>query len=124
MNGGKVASSPFTVDMNGARQDVLQGLQAGETLTLWFSGYQSINTVTVDAAATIEESNEKNNKFTQLLAVPPAGCLQPDANSIRSLSGTGSSSRRPYRQSLEPFVFPDGRLLASGSVDNSCGCGR
>jgi len=69
-NAGPVAAGPFEVEVNGQRQQVVNGLAAGESVSLWFAGYGARNTILVDAASQVQESDEDNNRFSQPLPVP------------------------------------------------------
>jgi hypothetical protein len=55
-----------------------EGLAAGETIRLWFSDGRAMdaNTVTVDASKQVEEDDESNNAFSEMLPVPtlPSTC--------------------------------------------------
>ncbi len=76
-NQGAAVAGSFVVDVNGDQQTVSQGLAAGETLSLWFPGYQSgLNTAIVDATDQVAESDETNNQLSQTVPVPtlPAPC--------------------------------------------------
>ena len=75
-NAGPVVAGPFQVEVNGQRQQVPGGLAAGESVSLWFAGYGAQNTIFVDAASQVQESDEENNHLSQPLPVPtlPAPC--------------------------------------------------
>lgn len=80
-NVGHGAAGPFLVEANGARQEVAGGLAAGETIRLWFEGYQygRENRVVVDVDSQVQESNEDNNSFSQRVPIPtlPPTCTPP-----------------------------------------------
>jgi hypothetical protein len=80
-NAGDAEAGPFVVDVNGSQQRVGTGLVAGQTASLWFSGYNQggENRVILDATSEVEESNKDNNVFSQMLPIPtlPAPCTQP-----------------------------------------------
>ncbi len=80
-NVGQGATGPFVVEANGARQEVSGGLAAGETIRLWFEGYQygGENRVTVDVDSQVQESDEGNNSFAQMVPIPtlPPTCTPP-----------------------------------------------
>ena len=71
-NIGAVDAGPFVVDVNGAQQPVPAGLAAAQTSSLWFAGYaqSAENTVMVDAAQQVQENNEDNNTFSQMVPIP------------------------------------------------------
>jgi hypothetical protein len=80
-NTGDAGAGPFVVEANGAQQTVDEGLAAGETARLWFAGYKhgGENTVIVDTAFQVQESDEDNNSFSQLVPIPtlPPTCTPP-----------------------------------------------
>jgi hypothetical protein len=80
-NLGATGATAFVVDVNGSQQMASAGLQAGETTTLWFSGYSHgvETTVTVDATLQVQESDEENNVLSQMVPVPtlPPTCTPP-----------------------------------------------
>ncbi len=80
-NQGSADADPFVVEANGIQQMVTGGLEAGQTVTIWFSGYSPSgeNVVLVDANGQIEETREDNNTFSQMLPIPtlPPTCTPP-----------------------------------------------
>jgi len=80
-NTGTADAAPFVVNVNGTEQPVSGGLAAGQTTTLWFADYVlgSQNTVSVDAASQVQESNKDNNTLSQMVPVPtlPPTCTPP-----------------------------------------------
>lgn len=80
-NTGGADAGPFVVEVNGVSQTIADGLAAGETRSLWFSGvvYGGENTVLVDATSEVLESNEENNSLSQMLPIPtlPPTCTPP-----------------------------------------------
>jgi pSer/pThr/pTyr-binding forkhead associated (FHA) protein len=79
-NDGQGDAGPFVVDVNDARQSVAAGLAAGQTASLWFAGYASgENSVIVDAASEVQESDEDNNRLSQMVPIPtlPPTCTPP-----------------------------------------------
>src|SRR5205823_5813242 len=69
-NTGSASAGSFDVDVNGAHQQV-SGLGAGQTTSLWFSGYNSgVNTAFADALLEVQESDESNNQRTESPAIP------------------------------------------------------
>jgi hypothetical protein len=80
-NAGATDAGPFVVNVNGAQQPVPAGLAAAQATSLWFAGYaqSAENTVTVDGAQQVQESNEDNNTFSQMVPIPtlPPTCTPP-----------------------------------------------
>ncbi len=80
-NQGSADAAPFVVEANGIQQMVAGGLQTGQTVTIWFSGYSPSgeNVVLVDADDQIQETREDNNTLSQRLPVPtlPPTCTPP-----------------------------------------------
>jgi hypothetical protein len=71
-NIGPAGAGPFDVEVNGVGQTVAGGLAAGESISLWFPGYESMgeNDIIVDVLSDIQEGDEGNNTFVQRLPVP------------------------------------------------------
>jgi hypothetical protein len=101
-NVGHADAGPFIVEVNGAQQPV-DGLAAGQTVSLWFPGYSQggQNTVAVDATNQVEESNEEDNAFSQQLPIPtlPATCTAPPA-----ASPAGTATRPPSHTATPPPI--------------------
>ena len=68
-NQGEADSGAFIVSINNTWQNVSAGLNAGQSLTLWFSGYQEEITVQIDPSSQVMESREGNNLVTQHFAL-------------------------------------------------------
>jgi hypothetical protein len=71
-NTGGSAAGGFAVTANGNPAQMVSGLAAGASTTLWFAGYQASgpNTATVDSANQVAESSETNNTLSTLVALP------------------------------------------------------
>jgi subtilase family serine protease len=71
-NAGAADAGPFDVEVNGVGQTVAGGLAAGESISLWFPGYESMgeNEIIVDVLGDVKEGGEGNNTFIQRLPVP------------------------------------------------------
>ena len=82
-NAGGADAGPFVVEANGVQQSVPNGLAAGQSISLWFSGYvqSGENRISVDATAQVPESNEENNQASLMLPIPtlPPTCTPPPA---------------------------------------------
>lgn len=80
-NTGSAGAGPFVVDVDGTQQAVAAGLAADQRASLWFEGYNpgGEHTVVVDAAAQVDEDDEGNNRFSQMLPIPtlPPTCTPP-----------------------------------------------
>jgi subtilase family serine protease len=71
-NIGSANAGPFVVDLNGSRQQVDDGLMAGQSVVLFFSGTTSSGNyeATVDAANQVMESREDNNSLSYIAPTP------------------------------------------------------
>lgn len=80
-NLGKADADSFVVEVNGIQQMVAGGLEAGQTVTIWFAGYipDGENVMLVDATDQIQEIRRDNNLLSQRLPVPtlPPTCTPP-----------------------------------------------
>jgi subtilase family serine protease len=70
-NSGQAAAGSFVVTVNGVTQTV-NGLAAGQTTAVFFSGLGNPVTASVDSANTVMESNENNNSQTEMVPEPTA----------------------------------------------------
>ena len=70
-NVGKADAGPFIVDSNGTLK-AIEGLARGESREIWFKGYinGNPNTAVVDVKNQVRESDETNNRSTQMLPIP------------------------------------------------------
>ena len=115
-NVGGAGAGPFVVEANGVRQAVPEGLAAGEGLRLWFTGYvyDSENSIIVDAASQVQESDEDNNSFSERLPIPtpPPTCTpsatEPDTSRL--------STPAPSPTVLLPTATPLPPQAASAAV--------
>ena len=84
-NLGNADADSFAVEVNGIQQMVAGGLEAGQTVTIWFVGYipDGENVLLVDATDQIQEIRKDNNTFSQRLTVPtlPPTCTPPASQS-------------------------------------------
>jgi hypothetical protein len=107
-NAGGADAGPFAVDANGSQQAVPEGLASGQTVSLWFTDYvhDGENTVIVDAASQVEESNEANNTLSQRLPIPtlPPTCTAPPTESApnANLTATPDPTDLPSKATLAP----------------------
>jgi CARDB len=71
-NIGSANAGTFVVDLNGSRQQVDDGLMAGQSVVLFFSGTTSSGNyeATVDAANQVMESREDNNSLSYIAPTP------------------------------------------------------
>ncbi len=70
-NIGQAASGSFVVNVNGATQTV-SGLPANAGQALFFPGAGNPVNITLDSTSLVTESNETNNTFSGMVAVPTA----------------------------------------------------
>ena len=119
-NTGEAAAGDFIVEVNGAQKLVRSGLPAGEMTSLWFSGYEAENRAYVDATNIVEESSEANNQVSEHLPLPSP--LPPCAQTptpIIDIEEPYATLTGHTAEVLSLTFSPDGRLLASGSVDDT-----
>ena len=119
-NQGNADADAFVVQVNGAQQTAAQGLPRGESISLWFQGYTQENPVAVDIQFQIEETDETNNEMivrfvpiTASIACTPTAA--PPAITLTSQSILTGHTAKVWSVDFSP----DGRLLASGSVDDT-----
>jgi hypothetical protein len=86
LNTGTAPAGPFIVQVNNQQTFVPNGLAPGQFASLWVPGFVTgANTVVIDPAGQIQESNRDNNTFSQPLPVPtlPPPCpVTPGVTSI------------------------------------------
>ena len=77
-NIGQAAAGNFVVRVNGVEQ-MVYGLEIGETQAVFFPGYSNPVTAIVDSTGAIAESNENNNTRSEILPIPtaPLPCPTP-----------------------------------------------
>jgi hypothetical protein len=101
-NLGNVDADAFVVEVNGIQQVIAGGLEAGQTVTLWFAGYvaDGENIASVDATSQVQESREDNNTFAQRLPIPtlPPTCTPP--------AGQSSAATVASKTAEPPDVLP------------------
>lgn len=119
-NQGLVEAGSFSVDVNGDHQMVDAGLAPGAEIRLGFPEFSEKVVVTVDWNSQVAEINEQNNRFEVHLQSPtlPAECL-PTPTPVISLQNPVAQLNGHTGKVLSIAFSPDGRLLASGSVDNT-----
>jgi len=69
-NMGNAPAGSFVVEVNNVWQQTVDGLAAGEEISLVFGGALGPVTAVADATNLIAESNESNNSFSTILPVP------------------------------------------------------
>jgi hypothetical protein len=85
------------VEANGAQQTVDTGLAAGQSVALWFAGYQygSPNTAIADATDLVDERDETNNQLSQMLPIPTPPLPCPTPSPQPPTIKTGPATRTP-----------------------------
>jgi WD40 repeat protein len=119
-NAGLGPAGPFKVELNGVLTTVEGGLLAGESLAIWVEGYERVNSLIIDVADQVEESDENNNQVAIELQQPTTSpeCQptpQPASRIIKPLATLSGHSAKVWQVDFSP----DGKLLASASVDNT-----
>ncbi|HSO27497.1 MAG TPA: WD40 repeat domain-containing protein, partial [Anaerolineales bacterium] len=120
VNQGELPSGSFTVEINGAWQEVAN-LEVEETVLLWFRGYETENEIWLDVNQQVTEQKEDNNHTWLRMSSEStlaAECLPtptPDLIEINApVEMTGHAG------SVWDVKFsPAGNLIASVSVDNT-----
>jgi hypothetical protein len=106
-NTGEADARAFVVEANGTQQRV-PGLSAGETISLWFPGYAAggENTVVVDATMLVEETNEDNNDFSEMVPMPtlPPTCTPPPALPAGTATPTQAAAKPTSAPSPTPVA--------------------
>lgn len=109
-NAGDADAGPFVIQVGDAQQRVPNGLAAGQTTPVWFAraAYGSETTVIVDATRQIDESNEDNNTFWQMVPIPtlPPTCT-PDLTGKRTETAAPKATPLPVlSQTPRPTPTP------------------
>ena len=120
VNLGPVDAGPFSVNLNGEGQNVESGLPAGGSLSLWFPGYSEENVVILDPNNQVLESDEDNNHVLKMMAIPtlPPSCFPTPEVTFELIEPLATLEGHTGKVWSLDFS-PDGKLLASGSVDNT-----
>ena len=119
-NLGNADAPRFVVQVDNMRQIVPEGLSAGGQLELQFLSQNTSPYIRVDVASQVIESDEHNNFFSGLLAVPepPPECLRTPTPVVAYQNA--EVVLEGHTASVTAVAFsPDGNLVASGSVDNT-----
>lgn len=113
-NNGQAAAGSFVVRVNNVDQTV-NGLGAGETIALFFTGYTNPVTAIVDATGVIQESNENNNTRSEMVPVPtpPLPCVTP-AELLQNVVNTLNAKNFNAAPSLMGSTFAVGFWQSEG----------
>jgi hypothetical protein len=107
-NAGDGVAGPFIVEVNGVQGDVPTGLAAGSAVSLWVGGYASGDetSVLVDSGLEVEESDEENNTFFQMVPIPtpPATCTPPAPGGARPQGGPATTGAQTPSATEPPPV--------------------
>lgn len=118
-NQGNANAGNFSVEVNNKWYPITNGLLHGQITNLWFSLAKEV-TISVDVNQEVVESNEENNDADFKFAIPTiaASCLATPTPPIKitnpEFTFTGHTDKV-----LTIAFSPDGKLITSGSVDNS-----
>jgi hypothetical protein len=94
-NQGQAPASDFMVEVNGVQLPV-NGLGAGETAALFFSGDRNPVTAIVDTTSLVSESDETNNSRTEMVPVPTPPLPCPTFTPSPTSTGTPIALQGPY----------------------------
>ncbi|HRQ39644.1 MAG TPA: CARDB domain-containing protein [Chloroflexota bacterium] len=86
-NVGNEPAGAFVVEVNNTWKQTVNGLAAGEQISLVFGGALGSVTAVADATNLIEESNESNNSFSTMLPIPtlPPPCTPTPTGGLPDL---------------------------------------
>jgi WD40 repeat protein len=119
-NVGQAPAGQFVVKLNHDQQLVHGGLAAGQTLALSFPGYDSFPEIIVDSTSLVVESDETNNLYFRALDLPTP---RPDCASTPTpeiaLQKAEIVLEGHSAGVLSVAFSPDGKTIASGSVDDT-----
>jgi len=119
-NKGNAPAGPFVTRLEVDEQLVGSGLQPGEKVEVFFPYSDPKSRGMVDATGLVIESNENNNQISALLDLPtPAPeCIATATPQIKTASA--KTVLEGHSASVLAVEFsPDGKTLASASVDNT-----
>lgn len=119
-NQGNGNAGQFTMRFNRQYQEISAGLAAGASITVIFTEKTLNPGVEIDSQNDVYERDETNNFSREVFAfpTPTSRCLRtptPDVELIAPLAVMQGHTARV----LSVDFSPDGRMIASGSVDNS-----
>jgi hypothetical protein len=93
-NSGPVSAGPFVLDVNSTQRG-FPGLSGGESLTTWLAGsfvWPGMNTSVVDSTNLVQESNEENNRLSQVVPIPT---LPPTCTATATPTPTRTATPTP-----------------------------
>ena len=117
--GGRPAGS-FVLSLNLDRQLVNTILQPGDTIDVLFPGFERQVKGMVDATSLVLEKDESNNQYSHRLELPtPSDACLPTATPEIQVLEAKSILEGHTAKVWDVAFSPDGRLVASGSVDDT-----
>jgi photosystem II stability/assembly factor-like uncharacterized protein len=108
-NNGQAAAGSFVVRVNNVDQ-VVNGLNVGETTALFFATTLNPVTVLLDANSNVTESDESNNSQSQMIPVPtpPLPCVTPaelEQNIVSALNTKNFDTAKALMGQTFGFAF-------------------
>jgi len=118
-NQGNANADYFTVEINNAWQSVPKGLLQGQIANIWFPLSKEV-LIKVDVNQEIREINEDNNQAFYRFSIPTLApsCLITPSPPVKVMNPEFTFTGHTGKVLTISFS-PDGKLITSGSIDNS-----